>query len=111
MMAGSPAPVIIAAAVNRARREVTGHFMQLNAVAPCDAVAFVPGTLIVRRQFEKMLRRGVVKQAGQGLYWLDIPAYNADEQSRRNRLVPIVIVVVLILVAVIMFGYTGSTLD
>lgn len=106
-MASSPAPVIIAAAINRARRAITAHFMQMNAVAPGDAVAFVPDRLIVRRQFEKMLAKGVVKQAGPDRYWLDVPAYNADTQARRNRLVPIVIVVVLILAAVITLGYRG----
>ena len=107
----SQAPVIIAAAVNKARRDITAHFMQMNAVAPGDAVAFVPGKVIVQRQFDKMLARGVVKQAGKGLYWLDIPAYNADTQSRRNRLVPIVIVLVLILALVLTMGYQGGGLD
>jgi hypothetical protein len=103
----SQAPVVIAAAVNKARREITAHFMQMNAIAPGDAVAFVPERLIVRRQFEKMLAKGVVKQAGKGLYWLDIPAYNAETQSRRARLVPVVIVVALIIAAVITLGYRG----
>ena len=103
----SPAPVVIAAAINKAKRQITGHFMQMNAVAPGDAVAFVPERPIVRRQFDRMLASGVVKQAGQGLYWLDIPAYNADTEARRRRLVPIVIVVALILAAVITLGYRG----
>lgn len=110
-MNASPAPVVIAAAVNKARREITAHFMQMNAAAPGDAVAFVPGKLIVRRQFEKMLARGVVKEAGKGLYWLDIPAYNADTQARRNRLVPVVIVVALTLAAVLTLAYQGGGLD
>ena len=106
-MSASPAPVIVAAAVNRARRQITAHFMALHAIAPGDAVAFVPARPIIRRQFEKMLARGVVKEAGNGLYWLDIQAYNADTEQRRARLVPVVIVVALILAAAITLAYRG----
>jgi len=107
MTAGSPAPVIIAAAVNRARRQITAHFMALHAVAPGDAVGFVPARPIVRRQFDKMLAHGVVKEAGKGLYWLDIDAYNADTESRRARLVPIVIIVTVLFAGLMLFLYQG----
>jgi 4-amino-4-deoxy-L-arabinose transferase-like glycosyltransferase len=101
----------IVAAIYKAEREITGHFMQMHAVAPGDAVAFVPGNRSVRNQLDRMLARGAIKQAGQGLYWLDIPAYNADRQRRRSRLVPIAILVAVIAALALTLGYRGGGLD
>lgn len=106
-MASSPAPMIVAALVSKARREITAHFMQLHAVTPGDAVAFVPDKLIVRRQFDKLVARGVIKQAGKDLYWLDTAAYNNDIEARRRKLVPVVIVVFVVLAAVLTLAYQG----
>ena len=105
-MNANAAPVIVAA-INRARRQISGHFMHHRAIAPGDAVDFVPDRPIVKRQFEKMLARGVVKQAGAGRYWLDIDAYNADIARRRGRLVPVVIALAILAAVLLTFLYQG----
>ena len=107
-MASSPGPVIVAAANNRAQREITGHFMALHAIAPGDAVAFVPGRPAVQRQFDKMRASGVIREAIKGHYWLDVPGYYADIQSRRSRMVPIVIAVSLAIAGAITMLYGFS---
>ena len=94
----SPAPVIVAAAVGRARRQVIAHFLVQHAITPGDAVAFVPEKRLMRKQFEQMLRHGIIHDAGGGRYWLDLPAYNA-EHARRHRILMVVVFVAALVIA------------
>jgi hypothetical protein len=107
MIAASPAPTIIAAMVARARRTITAHFFVHHAVSADEAVAYVPDRLIVRRQFERMQGKGIIREAGAGRYWLDTAALQADSDARRRRLIPIVLVLVLIAAAIPLFFYRG----
>ncbi|MES2989686.1 MAG: hypothetical protein V4808_17475 [Pseudomonadota bacterium] len=105
MIAASPAPAI-AAMIMRARRKIAGHFFVHHATSAEDAVAFVPQRRIMRRQFEQMQARGIVRDAGSGKYWLDTAAYQADGDRRRRILVPVVIVLAVVAAGVIMWaGY------
>ncbi|RYY28990.1 MAG: hypothetical protein EOP62_01345 [Sphingomonadales bacterium] len=107
MIAASPAPAI-AAMIVRARRKIAGHFFVHHATSADDAVAFVPQRAIMRRQFEKMQARGVIRDAGGGKYWLDTAAYQADIDRRRRKLIPIVILLCVAAAVVIMLlGYRG----
>lgn len=107
MVAGSTVAPTIAAVVMRARRKIAGHFFAHHAVSADEAVAFVPDRLIVRRQFERMRHRGVIREAGAERYWIDTAAYQAENDARRRRLVPIVIVLALIAAAIPLFFYDG----
>lgn len=75
-----------AAAVARARRDIQHHFFSEDAVRPERAVPFEPDRMIERRQFERMLARGVIREAQPGSYWLDVVAYDADLQQRYRRI-------------------------
>jgi len=107
MMAASPVPSIVAGMVMRARRKIAAHFFVHHAISPDDAVAYVPDHHIVRRQFEKMQAKGVIREAGAGRYWIDIAAYRAEDDARRRRLVPIVILLSVAAAALILLGYRG----
>jgi hypothetical protein len=107
MVVGSPAPAI-AAMVMRARRKIAGHFFVHHATSAEDAVAYVPQRMIMRRQFEHMRARGILRDAGSGKYWLDTAAYQADIDRRRRILVPVVIVLAVALaLAIALAGYRG----
>jgi hypothetical protein len=86
-----------AAAVARARREIQHHFFSQDAVRPDRAVAFEPGTLIERRQFERLCTRGVIHEEKPGLYWLDVVAYDTDLRERFGRVRLALLTVVLAL--------------
>ncbi|MCW3848991.1 hypothetical protein OF829_17265 [Sphingomonas sp. LB-2] len=101
-------PVIVAHATNRASQEITGHFMALHAISAGDAAAFVPRRPAVQREFDRMRAAGVVREAIKGHYWLDVPAYYADVQKRRSKMVPIVIAVSLAIAGAIMLLYGFS---
>ena len=107
MIAASPVPSMIAAMIVRARRRIADHFYVQHAIGAEDAVAFVPQSRIERGQFERMLARGVVRQAGEGRYWLDIDAYRGEIESQRRKLVPIVIILTVIFAGLILFAYRG----
>lgn len=97
----------IAAMVIRARRKVAAHFLAQHAVSPDEAVTFVPDRTIVRRQFERMRHKGVVRDGPGGTYWLDVAALRADDEGRRRVLIPVAIVVLLIAAAIPLFFYRG----
>lgn len=106
-MTYSPAPAI-AAAIVRARRKNAAHFFVHHAVSADEAVPFVPQRPIARREFERMQARGVIRSAGDGKYWLDTVAYQADADRRRRILVPVVIAMVVVAaLAIMLAGYRG----
>ncbi|AJP70948.1 hypothetical protein [Sphingomonas hengshuiensis] len=106
MIAYSPAPAIAAMLV-RARRKIVGHFFAMHAISADEAVAFEPDSHILRRQFETMQARGIVRAGAPGTFWVDVAALNADHERRRWRLVPIAIVLIVIGVVVPLFLYKG----
>jgi hypothetical protein len=107
MVAASPVPSIVAGMVMRARRRIASHFFVHHAISAEDAVAYVPQSLIEERQFAKMQAKGVVREAGAGRYWIDTAAYQAEIDSRRRLLVPIVIVLCVAIAAALLLAYRG----
>ena len=76
----------VAAAVAKARRDIQHHFFSHDAVRPDRAVAFEADRMIEQRQFERMRSRGIIREAGPGLYWLDVVAYDIDLRQRFARM-------------------------
>ena len=74
-----------AAAVARARREVTSHLMQASAVSAGSAVRYVPDRRLQRRVLARFVSRGVVVETTPDTYYLDLPAYDDWRRSMRRR--------------------------
>lgn len=89
-----------AALIARARRNIQHHFFSEDAVRADRAVSFEADSLIERRQFERMRRRNIIREAKPGQYWLDVVAYDVDLTARYHRVRIALIVVLLILAAV-----------
>ena len=96
-----------AVAVARARRDVQHHFFSHDAVRPDRAVDFDPPTGLQRRQFERMRNRGIVHQTGDGRYWLDVVAYDADLTGRYQRVKIALLLVLLVLLIVLLIPLLG----
>jgi hypothetical protein len=79
-----------------------------HAVSPPDAVPYVPPRGVVHRQFQQMLAKGIVRDAGAGSYWLDQAAYKADLKRRRRIVMPLIVILLLILAAIPLFFYQNS---
>ena len=84
-----------AAAIARARRDIQHHFFSQDAVRPDRAVDFEPDRMIERRQFERMLDRGIIHRTNDGRYWLDVVAYDVDLRQRHSRVRLVLLVLVI----------------
>jgi hypothetical protein len=93
-----------AAVIARARRDIPHHFFSHDAVRPDRAVGFEPYSRIQRRQFERMLDRGIVRQTPAGTYWLDVVAYDDDLQARYRRVKIALFVAIAVLLLVFALG-------
>jgi hypothetical protein len=104
--AGNVVPIQAAAAA-RARRRVINHFYVWRAISPEEAIEYRPPTPMEQRQFDRMVKSGVIRVAQPGLYWIDLAARDAAEGRRRRKLVPIVIAVCLAIAATLLLFYKG----
>jgi hypothetical protein len=93
-----------AALVARARREIQHHFFGNDAVRPDRAVAFDPDNGIERRQFERMVARGIIREESGGKYWLDVVAYDFDLRARHRRVKVALLAVIAALIIVLLIG-------
>jgi hypothetical protein len=106
MIAYSPAPTV-AAMIVRARRRIAAYFFVEHAVSADEAVPYLPQHRIERHEFARMQKRGVIRDAGGGKYWLDTAAYQAEADRRRRILVPLVIVLAVAVAVALTFAYRG----
>ena len=97
----------VAAAMARARRRVISHFMSRNAVSPENAVTFTPEWRMERKFFERLSKNGVLVAARNGTYYLDVPKYDAYQQSRRKRVGLVLAGIVTALAAGVGIGLLG----
>lgn len=98
----------ITALIARARYRIIGHFMAFHAIEAGEAVDYVPRTPLYRREFDALLARGLVRQAGYRRYWVDLAACQADvERRRRRRAVPIVVATAIASAVALTFLYRG----
>lgn len=74
-----------AAIVAKRRRDILSHFLTANAVSADGAVAYQPERRVDRRQFGHLLDAGVIVEAGPGSYFVDVPAYDSWNRSRRRK--------------------------
>ena len=93
-----------AALIARARREIQHHFFSNDAVRPDRAVPFEPENHIERRQFERMVGRGIIREESPGKYWLDVVAYDVDLRARHRRVKIALLVVIGVLIIVLLVG-------
>ncbi|MBO9711378.1 hypothetical protein [Sphingomonas sp.] len=94
-----------AAGAARARRQIIAYFHATHAIGAEDAVAYQPQRFVEQRVFDRMLRSGVVRQAGEGRYWLDLDALRAEEERRRRIMVPVLIAVSVAMAVILVLFY------
>ena len=92
-----------AAAIAVARRRVFSHFFAANAVTPDNATSFATARRLQRRQFEQFLAKGVIREARPGLYYVDVPAWEAWHAGVHTRLRIVLLAMVLVIGAVLFF--------
>lgn len=101
------AATVAAAMVARARREVREHFEKQDAFDPGHAVAYDPPDSMHERQFDMLVGRGILRDTGDGRYWIDREALRLEEERRKEamylvlKMILLVVVVAIAAVAVI----------
>ena len=97
------AAAAVAAMAARARRELMDSLTERGAVDPEHAVALEVSSQMHRGQLDDLIGRGIVRDNGDGLYWLDRAALERDEQRRRDAaklMLKILLIVAAIAIAV-----------
>ena len=78
----SGASTIIAAKAGAARRAVVSHFSAAEAFSSERATSFTPSGGMERGAFERLLRRGAIREASPGSYYLDRAKLAAADKRR-----------------------------
>jgi hypothetical protein len=80
-----------------AERRVTNRLLEANAVWPGSGQPLEPARAIERRALQRLVASGVIREEGQGHYYLYAPAYAAHLEGRRKRTL---LAMIFILIAV-----------
>ncbi|WP_447728563.1 hypothetical protein [Sphingomonas koreensis] len=80
-----------------AQFRVQRHFAEHRAIAPGDAIEYVPSGPVERRAFDRLRASGVIRQAAPAYYWFDLDRMGQDRKRKRNpkKLVAIALGIVL----------------
>ena len=93
------ASTIIAAAVAKARRDVTEYFEKHGADAPAKAIGYTAPNSMHERQRDQLVRRGILRSTGDGRFWIDREAIRR-ERERNARAAKIVLIVLFALISI-----------
>ena len=96
-MATAAAAIIIAR-----EKELVAHFRRAGALTPAKAKSATDLGVDPRLAWSILERRAIIREAGEGLYYLDEPAWVAHQQ-RRRRIATTMLVIVLTLLAISTF--------
>lgn len=96
-MATAAAAVVIAK-----EKDLVAHFRRAGALSPATAKSVADLGVDTRLAWSILEGRAIIREAGEGLYYLDEPAWVAH-QERRRRIAIVMLVIVLALLAVSTF--------
>ncbi len=97
-MATAAATVIIAK-----EKHLVEHFRRAGAVSPATAKSATDLGVDTRLAWSILERRAIIREAGEGLYYLDEPVWTAL-QRRRRRFAIVFLVIALVVLAAGMFA-------
>lgn len=83
-------------------KELVEHFRRAGAVTPSNAKSVTELNVDTRLAWSRLKRRAIIRQVGDGRYYLDEPAWEAHQQTRK-RVARTVLLIVLALLAVTTF--------
>ena len=92
-MTAADAAVIIAG-----EKRLIAHFRRTGALSPANAKSVTELGVDTGRAWATLQRRAIIREAGQGLYYLDESAWLVHDK-RRRRIAMTVVIIALALVA------------
>ena len=96
------------AVIKRKEREIVNTFRGVGATSPERARD--PEELGVKQHlaFDRLAQRAVLREAGDGKYYLDEPSWNAIRSLQRRIAFAMLAVIIVLMVALAMTGALGS---
>jgi hypothetical protein len=91
-------------AIIHAEYHVVREMREAGAVDPAAARPLVDLRRLDRRAAERLLARGVLREAQPGMYWLDEAAYGTYRGARRQRAILVLIAMGIVLLALMALG-------
>jgi hypothetical protein len=98
----------VAAVIIAKEKDLIAHFRRAGALSPTNARSVTELGVDTRLAWSILERHAIIREAGQGLYYLDEFAWLAYEK-RRRRIAMIMLVIVLALLAVSTFVTMRAT--
>ncbi len=80
------------------------RFQEAGAISPDTAASLEQVGCRDARMFQRLVRRGVIRQTEPGKYYLDVEAAQAFRKARRERALNALLIVLVIAVVVIYFS-------
>ncbi len=71
--------------IAKRRRDIVSHFLSANAVSAESAAVYEPERAVDRRQLAILIRKGIVVEAGDGRYYVDVPVFDHWNRSIRRK--------------------------
>jgi hypothetical protein len=90
----------VAAIVIAQERELIAHFRRAGAMTPASAKSLSELGVDSGMAWTRLARRAIIREAGDGLYYLDEPAWVAHQQMRK-RIAMTMIAVALVAIATV----------
>ncbi|MEO9131951.1 MAG: hypothetical protein ABI240_12155 [Sphingomonas sp.] len=87
------------------RGPVAAYFLARHALSAEDAVAYAPKTGPERWWFDRLCRRGSLREVGRGSFYFDLIAYHRDAEALRRRAVTIALPASLAIAGIAMLFY------
>ena len=98
----------VAAVIIRKEKDLIAHFRGAGALSPATAKSVTELGVDTRLAWSILEARAIIREAGEGLYYLDEPAWVAH-QKRRRRIAMTMLVIVLAVLAVSTFVTMRAT--
>lgn len=77
---------------HRIRSPIAALFLARHAIGPTDAIAFVPRDPNEASAFDRLRRRGIIREVSRGRFYFYLDAHYAAAERRRRFVVPIAII-------------------
>jgi hypothetical protein len=91
----------------RVRGSIAPQFLARHALSPVDAIPFQPANAREAKAFAAMRATGCVVESSPGHFHLDLPACHREEDRRRRKAVPRVILACVLVAVLAMLFYRG----
>lgn len=85
------AGVPIAAIVSAQERRIVETLRELGAVNPLNSVQMFEIGDVSERRFHRLVEAGVIREVGRGRYFLDEPSLTNYRETRRTRMITLLI--------------------